>query len=141
MGWQLRRHPERVKGFRVPVPVLEQLLVANRKQRATQRREDRQLVIWPFDRRKRRAQRFDLLAPVKRAAADQQMVDAARFERVDVSARDVGTETDEAPEQQTHMSRPHGNRRRAMTLGHLPSAIVNQPRSEEHTSELQSLAY
>src|SRR5581483_7425513 len=66
------------------VAVLQQLFVADREQRAAQDREHRQLVFRPFDGRQGGAQRFDLGAVVKRAAADEQMRDAARFESLDV---------------------------------------------------------
>ena len=73
-----------MKGFRVPVAILQQLFVTDREERAAERREDGELIVRPFDRRQRRAKRLDLLAAVKRPAADQQVVDAARFERVHV---------------------------------------------------------
>ena len=63
---------------------VEQLLVADREQRAAQRREHRQLVVGPLDRRQRRAQRLDLLALVEALAADEQVRHAARLERLDV---------------------------------------------------------
>ena len=67
-----------------PVPELEQVLVVDREERPLQRREHRQLIVGPFDRRERRADRFDFLAAVERLAADEQMRNAARFDRVDV---------------------------------------------------------
>ncbi len=79
---------------------LEQLLVADREERAAQRRKHRQLVVGPLDRRERGAQRLDLLALVERAAADEHVRDAARLERLDVGARDVGLPAHEAPEEQ-----------------------------------------
>ena len=68
---------------------LEQRLVADREQRPAQRREHRQLVVRPLDRGERGADRLDLLAIVKRAAADQHVRDAARLERLDVRPRHV----------------------------------------------------
>ena len=82
-GRQRVRNSERMEPA-ADVVVLEQLLVANREQRAAQRREDRELIVRPFDRHQRRAQRFDLLAIVERLAANEQMLDAARLERFDV---------------------------------------------------------
>ena len=79
---------------------LEQLLVPNRKERSTQRRKHRQLIVRPLDRGERGAQGLDLFALVERAPADQDVRDAARLERLDVGARDVGLPADEAPEQQ-----------------------------------------
>ena len=87
------------------VPELEQLLVVDREERSLQRREHRQLVVGPFDRGERGADRLDFLAAVKRLAADQQMRDAARLDRVDVAARDVLAEADEAAEQQRDVPR------------------------------------
>ena len=48
-----------------------------------ERREHRQLVVRPFDRRQRRADRFDFLATVKRLASDEQVRDrrALRWRR------------------------------------------------------------
>ena len=63
---------------------LEQMLVVDREERALQRREHRQLVVRPLDGGQRRADRLDLFASVKRLAADEQMRNAARLDRVDV---------------------------------------------------------
>ena len=68
----------------VAMAIGEQRLVVDREQRAAQRREHRQLVVGPLDRRQRGANRLDLLAVVKRLAADEQVRHAARLERVDV---------------------------------------------------------
>jgi hypothetical protein len=46
------------------VVILEQLFVADAEERATQRREHRQLIVGPLDRHQRRAQRLDLVAIV-----------------------------------------------------------------------------
>ena len=67
-----------------PMPELEQLLIVDREERSLQRRKHRQLVVGPFDRGQRRADRLDFLAAVKRLAADQQMRDAARLDGVGV---------------------------------------------------------
>ena len=75
-GW---KHQSRPRGRLLP---LEQLLVTNREQRSAQRRKHRQLVVRPLDRRERGADRFDFLAIVKCLAADEHMMDAARFERL-----------------------------------------------------------
>ena len=80
--------------------ILEQLFIADRKQRPPQRRKHRQLIVWPLDRREGGPQRFDFAAVVKRPAADQQVLDAARFERAHVGPRHVLSEADEPPEQQ-----------------------------------------
>ena len=84
---------------------LEQLLVANREERASQRREHRQLVVRPLDRGQRGADGFDFLALVKRSAADEHVRDAARLERLDVGARDVGLPAHETAEQKADVLR------------------------------------
>ena len=70
-------------------PVGEQHVVAEREQRAAQRAEDRQLVVRPLDRGERGAQRLDLLALVEALAADEQVRQAARLERLHVGPRHV----------------------------------------------------
>src|SRR5690349_2509352 len=59
---------------------LEQFFVTNREERAAQRREHRQLVVGPFNRRERRTDRFDFLPIVKRFPADEDVAHAARLE-------------------------------------------------------------
>src|ERR671911_2683734 len=86
------------------VAIFEQLFIPNREQRTPQRREHRQLIVGPLDRRKRGAQRFDFAAIMKRTAADEQMRDTARFERSHVRPRHVLSEADEAAEQQADVS-------------------------------------
>ena len=89
--------------------VLEQLFVADREQRAAQRREHRQLIVRPLDRHQRGPQRLDLVAIVKRLAADEQVLHAARLERFDVGARDVLAEAHEAAEQDADVTRLQRN--------------------------------
>ena len=84
--------------------ILEQLFFADREQRTAQRRKHRQLVFGPLDRGQRGANRIDFLALVERLAADQQVRHAARFERLDVVARDVVAEMHEAAEQQADVA-------------------------------------
>src|SRR5204862_6962241 len=81
------------------VPPLEQLLVADGKQRAAQRGKHRQLVVRPLDRRERRADRLDLLAVVERLAADEHVRHAARLECAHVRLGDVLAEAAAAAEQ------------------------------------------
>ena len=100
---QILRHAIRVKRSRDRV-VLEQLFFADREQRTMQRGIDRQLVLGPLDRGQRGANRIDLLALVEGLAADQQVRNAARLERLDVLARDVLAEVQEAPEQQADVT-------------------------------------
>ena len=66
---------------------LQQLLVADREQRAAQRREHRQLIVRPLDRGQRRAERFDFLAIVEGLAADEHVTHAAGLERPHVRLR------------------------------------------------------
>ena len=96
-----------------------------------QRRVHRQLVVGPLHRRQRRAQALDLFAQVEGAAADQQMGDAARLQRLDVVTRDVLAPRGEAPEQQAHVPRRDRQRlARPLALGDLPAALVQQPGDE-----------
>src|SRR4029077_2938064 len=85
--------------------ILQQLFVADRKQRNAQGCKYGQLVFRPLDGRERRAQGLDLRAIMKRAAANQQMRDAVRFQRFDVGPGHVLLEADEAAEQQADMAR------------------------------------
>ena len=85
---ELFGHAERVERAE-PMAELEQMLVVDREQRSLERRKHRQLVVGPFDGGERRADRLDFLAAVERLAADQQMRNTARLDRVDVVAREV----------------------------------------------------
>ena len=84
--------------------IFEQLLFADGEQRSVQRRIHRQFVFGPFDRGQRRANGIHFLALVERLAADEQVRNAARFERLDVVARDVVAEMHEAAEQQADIA-------------------------------------
>ena len=114
---------------RMRVPVLEQRLLPDREQRAPQRRIHVQRIVGPLDGRERRAQRLDLLAIVERPAADEQVRDVARLERVHVRPRDVVGELDEAAEEDADVPRldRHELRRAVPALGDLPVALVEQP--------------
>ena len=126
-GRQRVRDSEGVKPAR-DVVVLEQLLIANREQRAAQSREDRELIVRPLDRHQRRAQRFDFVAIVERLAANQEMFDAARLERFDVRPCDVLTEADEAAKQDADVTRLERNPLIAfVALGDRPAALVHEP--------------
>ena len=114
-----------------PLAVLHQLLVADGEQRPLERGVHRQLVVRPLHRRQRRAQALDFFAQVEGAAADQQMGDAARLQRLDVVTRDVLAPRGEAPEQQAHVSRrDRQGLAGPLALGDLPSALVQQPGDE-----------
>ena len=117
-----------------PVPELEQLLVVDREQRAFQRREHRQLVVGPLDRGERGADRLDLLAAVKRLAADEQVRNAARLDGVDVRARHVLAEADEPPEQHRDVPRlnrhPHARCRPRRVRPPASRSVVDQPGDE-----------
>src|SRR5437763_14243475 len=82
-----------------------ELLIVDREERALERRKHRQLIVGPFDGRERRANRLDFLAAVKRLAADEQVGNTTRLDRVDVLAGDVLAEAHEAPEQDRDMAR------------------------------------
>ena len=113
------------------LPVVDQFLVADREERALERRVHRQLVVGPLHRRQRGTQAFHLLAQMERPAADQQMRNPARLERLDVRARDVVAKRRKPAEEQAHVAR--GDRHRLagpLTLGHLPAALFQQPRNE-----------
>ena len=120
------------------VPVREERLVVDGEQRATERREHGELVVGPLYRGQRRPQGAHLLAVVKRSAADQQMPDAARFERVDVGTRHVGAPTVESAKQHGDVPRLDGNTLRRCTLrgrprrplGHRPPAVAHHPVDE-----------
>jgi len=86
------------------IPVLEQQLVGHGEERAADRSEHRQLVVWPLDGGERGAHRLDLLACVEALAADEQVRHPARLERADVVARDVAPPAVEAPEQDADMA-------------------------------------
>src|SRR6202011_3414692 len=81
------------------MPEFEQVRIVDREERSLEGREDRQLVVGPFDGGHRRADGLDLFAAMKRLAADQQMRDATSLDGVDIPARDVFAEADEPPEQ------------------------------------------
>src|SRR6185369_3049882 len=108
--------------------ILEQLLVADGEQRPTQRREDRQLIVWPLDRHQCGSERLDLVPVVKRLAADEQVFDTACFERLDVGPRNVLTETHEAAEQDADVAGLEWNTRAGrVPLGHRPAALLHEP--------------
>src|SRR4030095_10204819 len=104
MRRQRLRNAERMKAPGQMVKV-EQLLVADREERSAQRRKHRTLIVPPFDCRERRANGFDLLAVVERLATDEQLANAARFERLDVLPRDVFAVADKPAEQEADMAR------------------------------------
>src|SRR2546427_11141108 len=106
------------------LPVFHQLLVADGEERTLERRVHGELVVGPLDGRERRAQALDLLAQVERAAADQQMRNPARLERLDIGARDVVAERREAPEEQADVARRDRHRLAGpLALGDLPAAL------------------
>ena len=120
------------------VPVCEERFVVDGEQRSAQGREDGELVIGPLDGGQRGAQRPHLFALVKRPAADQQVPNPARLERVDVGPRHVGAPTVETPEEQGDVpcidryALLLGTlRSRARSLpGHGPAALAHQPVDE-----------
>ena len=107
----------------------QHVFFGNGEERSAQRREHRQRIVGPLDRRERRAQRIDLLALVEGLAADEQVRHAARLERLHVGARHVGRVVDEAAEQQTHVA----GRDRALAAAavrHTPAAVGDEPAHE-----------
>src|SRR5436190_13380840 len=88
---ELSGDAERMKGAE-SMTEFEQVLVVDREERSLQRREDRQLVVRPFDRRQRGTHGFHFLAAVKRLAAHEQMRNVARLDRIDIATRDVFAE-------------------------------------------------
>ena len=122
--------------------ILEQLLIPDREQCSPQRRKHRQLIVWPLDRRERGAQRLDFAAVVKRPAADEQMRDAARFERPHVRPRHVLSEADEPAEQQADV--PGLDRDEVLFLARLEadgdrSAMVSCDGSRRRSATFQLL--
>src|SRR5687767_15991155 len=112
------------------MPVLEELFVSDREQRAAKRGEDRQLVVGPLDGREGGPQRLDFLAIVKRAAANQQMPDAAGFQGVQIRAGLISPVVDEAPEEHADLARFNRDGSAAPPLRHLPAALAYQPLDE-----------
>src|SRR5688500_84675 len=82
------RDPERMERAET-MPVFEEMRVLDREERPLERREHRELVVGPLDGGERRPHCLDLFAIVERLAADEQMRNSARFDRVDVTARDI----------------------------------------------------
>ena len=130
---ELFRDAERMKGPESMTEFEEQLVV-DREERSLERSEDRQLVVRPFDRGQGGTHRLHFLTAVKGLAANQEMRNAARLDRVDVGARDIVTEADEPPEQDRDV--PRLERHAALgTIGHalrdLPAILlVDQPGDE-----------
>ena len=89
--------------------VLEQQLVGHGEERAAHGREHRQLVVGPLDGGERGAHGLDLLARVEGLAADEQVRDAVRLERLDVVARHVAAPAVEAAEEDADVARGEGH--------------------------------
>src|SRR6266545_2742081 len=110
------------------VMVFEQLLVADAEERSTQRGKHGELIVGPLDGHQRGAQRLDLVAVVERLPADEQVLDATRFERLDVRAGDVLAVADKAPEQDADVARLQRNAEpRLPPFGHRPAALMDEP--------------
>ena len=109
---------------------LEQLLIPNREERSTQRRKHRQLIVRPLDRGKGGANGLDFLALMERAPADEHVRDAARLERLDVRARDVGLPAHETPEQETDVLGRDLDGVGAAPFRDPPVALVDDPVDE-----------
>src|SRR5439155_15790235 len=105
LGNRTARQPERVQTT-IPVPVLEDLLIADREERPVKRRENRELIVGPLERGERGAHRLHFAARVEGSAADQEMADAARVQLSDVGTCDL---LGEATEQNADVPRLDGN--------------------------------
>src|SRR6266566_4117559 len=110
----------------------EKGVIAEREHRSTQGGIDPQLVVRPLDCREGVAQRDDLLAIVKRAAADENVRDASRLERADIGPGDVSRKVPKATKQNANMARANSNR--VPILLHSPAACVHQPFNERTNS-------
>jgi hypothetical protein len=111
-----------------PLPIQQKSLVAQRKERTAQRREDLELIVGPFDCREGVSERDDFLAVMERTAADENVGYAARFERPDVRTRNVRAETPETAKEERNMTRP--DRNGPAVLSNRPFAVVDQPVDE-----------
>ena len=129
---ELFRNPEGMERAEA-VPELDEMLVVDREERPLQRREHRQLIVRPLDGRQRRADRFHFFAAVERLAADEQMRNAARLDRVDVGARHVLAEAHEPAEQHrdvARLQRHAGLRSIRLLLESSPAALDGEPLDE-----------
>src|SRR6185436_2957920 len=117
--------------------------VVNREQCPLEGREHRQFILGPLDGGERRSHRVHFFAAVERLAADEQMGNAARLERVDICARDVLAVMQEAAKQDADMSWLdwHGHRQlvSGRALGDQPPALAVQPVDESADSHGQRL--
>src|SRR6478735_1560011 len=88
-----------------PCVIFEQFFLTDREKRPMQRGVHRQLVFGPLDRSERGPNGIDFFALVKGLAADEQVRDTTSLELLDVVARDVLAEMQEAAEQQADVTR------------------------------------
>ena len=124
---------QRPEGVQRPAPLAEgeERRVAEREQRAAQRREDGELVLGTLDRGERIADGLHLLPPMERRPADQQVRQVARLEGAHVGMRHVGAEGAEAPEQQADVACAQRHALGGpLALGHRPAAPADQPLDE-----------
>src|SRR4029453_4718533 len=91
-------------------------------------------IVGPFNGRQRGANGFHLFATVKRLPPDEQMRNAASFNRIDIEARHVLAEARESSKQKRDVTRLEWNRpfiSGGLTLRHLPAVpLVGQPRDK-----------
>ncbi len=107
--------------------ILEELFVTDGEQRPPQCGKHRQLIVGPFNRHQRGAKRLDLFAIVEGLAADEQMSNATRFERIDVRARDVLPVADKPPKEDTDVAWLERHSCRLPPLRDRPTAVANEP--------------
>src|SRR5262249_54882847 len=91
-------------------------------------------VVRPFDRGQGRANGLHLFTPVKRLAADEQMRDAPRLDRIDIWPSHVLAEAYESPKQDRDVARPDGRPLHlavGLPLRYAPSVrLVDKPADE-----------
>ena len=127
-------HPKRMQPAHV-MAICEQCLVVDREQRASERREQRELIVGPFDGGERRANGRHFLALVKGSSPDEQMANPACLQRVDVRSRDIGAKGVESTKQQADVPRldRHASDLAAIVCPAFrdrPSALTNEPLDE-----------
>src|SRR5262245_52773242 len=116
-----------------PMMKVQEVRIVDGEERAFQCRKHRKLVVWPFDGRERRPDRFDFLATVKGFASDEQMRDRTCFDRVYVAPCDVLAKADEPAKQDRNVLRPDSDSPFAAVgpaLADRPAALLDQPFDE-----------
>src|SRR5260370_23311319 len=110
------------------LPEGKERLVAEGEERPVQGGKDSQLVAGPFDRGEGIVESDDLLAIVEGAPTHENVGDAARFQRSDVSPCDISPEIAEPAKQNGDVPRPYSDG--VTFLFDHPAALVQQPGDE-----------